>query len=204
MTVLAHEARDTAGAVGTGGEDAGTPTAVPHLPWPGGEPVDRGGAGGITGVDTGVPDRLPAADDRAGSGRAGDHVVSGQRRPGGGTGTEERAKEAAGAAGTSRVPHRAPGGAPPPGVVRLWFADGYALERAAGAFGARRDTAPGAGPGAGLSDAVALTLTFACGTGVGAVRAVLDVLDAAGVTAESITVHAHTLDDVFATVTGLV
>ncbi|MFI6644624.1 hypothetical protein [Streptomyces sp. NPDC050504] len=95
--------------------------------------------------------------------------------------------------------HPAPGGAPPPGLVRLRFADPYALVRAAAAFDDRTDT----GLGTPLIDTATLTLQMAGDTGVGTVRAVLDVLDTAAVAAEALTVHSQALDDVFAAVTGL-
>ncbi|WP_210589250.1 acetylglutamate kinase [Streptomyces sp. GESEQ-35] len=45
-------------AVGMTGEDADTLTAVRHMPWIDGEPVDVGRVGDITGVDTGALDCL--------------------------------------------------------------------------------------------------------------------------------------------------
>ncbi|MFF3941619.1 acetylglutamate kinase [Streptomyces phaeofaciens] len=47
-------------AVGMTGEDADTLTAVRHMPWIDGEPVDIGRVGDITGVDTGALDSLLA------------------------------------------------------------------------------------------------------------------------------------------------
>lgn len=47
-------------AVGMTGEDADTLTAVRHMPWVDGEPVDVGRVGDITGVDTGALDDLLA------------------------------------------------------------------------------------------------------------------------------------------------
>jgi acetylglutamate kinase len=47
-------------AVGMTGEDANTLTAVRHMPWIDGEPVDVGRVGDITGVDTGTLDGLLA------------------------------------------------------------------------------------------------------------------------------------------------
>ncbi|GAA1374898.1 acetylglutamate kinase [Streptomyces beijiangensis] len=47
-------------AVGMTGEDADTLTAVRHVPWIDGEPVDVGRVGDITGVDTGALDSLLA------------------------------------------------------------------------------------------------------------------------------------------------
>ncbi|MEU8792989.1 hypothetical protein [Streptomyces sp. NPDC048643] len=84
----------------------------------------------------------------------------------------------------------------PEGVVRLRFADVAALDRAGAAFGA------GAGGGA-VSDRATLTLRIPGEAGAESLRAVLDVLDAAAVTAESLTVHSHELDDVFSALTGL-
>ncbi|MFD5634339.1 MULTISPECIES: acetylglutamate kinase [unclassified Streptomyces] len=48
-------------AVGMTGEDAGTLTAVRHVPWIDGEPVDVGRVGDITGVDTTTLDGLLAS-----------------------------------------------------------------------------------------------------------------------------------------------
>ncbi|MET7745019.1 hypothetical protein [Streptomyces sp. NPDC005385] len=97
--------------------------------------------------------------------------------------------------GAGRVSGRAGGGAPA-GVVRLRFADVVALDRAGAAFGA--------GPGGGaVSDPATLTLQIPGEAGTETLRAVLEVLDAAALTAESLTVHSHELDDVFAALTGL-
>lgn len=88
---------------------------------------------------------------------------------------------------------------PPEALIRLRFADEIALERAGAAFGA------GSGPGFGeaRSDPATLTLRIHGDAGVETLRAVLAVLDAAAVTAESLTVHTHELDDVFAAFTSL-
>ncbi|WP_208903905.1 hypothetical protein [Streptomyces incarnatus] len=88
---------------------------------------------------------------------------------------------------------------PPDGVIRLRFADAGALGRAGAAFGA------GAGPGLGdaWSDPATLTLRITADAGIETLRAVLAVLDAAAVTAESLTVHTHELDDVLAVFTSL-
>ncbi|MHA5051044.1 hypothetical protein [Streptomyces sp. SD15] len=93
----------------------------------------------------------------------------------------------------------APRNDPPDGLIRLRFADAIALERAGAAFGA------GSGPGLGdaWSDPATLTLRIRGDAGIETLRAVLAVLDAAAVTAESLTVHTHELDDVFAAFTGL-
>ncbi|MFF3420012.1 acetylglutamate kinase [Streptomyces sp. NPDC002698] len=48
-------------AVGMTGEDANTLTAVRHVPWIGGEPIDVGRVGDITGVDTAALDGLLAS-----------------------------------------------------------------------------------------------------------------------------------------------
>lgn len=80
---------------------------------------------------------------------------------------------------------------PPAAVVRLRFADASALGRAGAAF-----------DGA-WSDPEALTLQVPGDAGVGTVRAVLAVLDAAALVPESFTVHTNELDDVFAAFTGL-
>ncbi|MFF0190319.1 hypothetical protein [Streptomyces sp. NPDC005244] len=99
--------------------------------------------------------------------------------------------------GAGRVSGRAgPGGGAPAGVVRLRFADVVALDRAGAAFGA--------GPGGGaVSDPATLTLQIPGEAGTETLRAVLEVLDAAALTAESLTVHSHELDDVFSALTGL-
>jgi hypothetical protein len=88
---------------------------------------------------------------------------------------------------------------PPAGLIRLRFADASALEGAGAAFAA------GSGPGFGdaWSDPATLTLQIAGDAGVETLRAVLAVLDAAAITAESLTVHTHELDDVFAAFTSL-
>jgi hypothetical protein len=90
-------------------------------------------------------------------------------------------------------------GGPPQGLIRLRFADAGALERAGAAFGAASDP----GLGALCGDPATLTLRIAGDAGVETLRAVLAVLDAAALTAESLTVHTHELDDVFAAFTGL-
>lgn len=99
--------------------------------------------------------------------------------------------------GAGRVSGRAgPGGGAPAGVVRLRFADVVALDRAGAAFGV--------GPGGGaVSDPATLTLQIPGEAGTETLRAVLEVLDAAALTAESLTVHSHELDDVFSALTGL-
>jgi hypothetical protein len=88
---------------------------------------------------------------------------------------------------------------PPDGLIRLRFADALALARAGAAFGA------GSGPGSGdvWSDPATLTLRICGDAGIETLRAVLAVLDAAAITAESLTVHTHELDDVFAAFTSL-
>jgi hypothetical protein len=80
---------------------------------------------------------------------------------------------------------------PPAAVVRLRFADASALDRAGAAF-----------EGA-WSDPEALTLQVPADAGIGTLRAVLAVLDAAALVPESFTVHTNELDDVFAAFTGL-
>ncbi|MGW2651483.1 hypothetical protein ACWC2T_43075 [Streptomyces sp. NPDC001393] len=88
---------------------------------------------------------------------------------------------------------------PPAGIIRLRFADAVALGRAGAAFGA--------GSGSGFNNAwsnpATLTLQITADAGVETLRAVLAILDAAAVTAESLTVHTHELDDVFAAFTSL-
>jgi hypothetical protein len=88
---------------------------------------------------------------------------------------------------------------PPAGLIRLRFADTASLERAGAAFGV------GSGPGFGdaCSDTASLTLQIPGDAGIDTLRAVLAVLDAAAITAESLTVHTHELDDVCAALTGL-
>ncbi|MFF5011569.1 hypothetical protein ACFY3G_53555 [Streptomyces phaeochromogenes] len=88
---------------------------------------------------------------------------------------------------------------PPDALIRLRFADANALEGAAAAFGA----ASGPGFGNAWSDPATRTLHIPGGAGVETLRAVLAVLDAATVTADSLTVHTHELDDIFAAFTAL-
>ncbi|WP_327324977.1 ATP-binding cassette domain-containing protein [Streptomyces sp. NBC_01210] len=78
----------------------------------------------------------------------------------------------------------------PGGHVRLTFGDGSAFEAAARAFGL------------GLRDADALTLTVPNDGSVRGLRAVLDVLDAASIEVDELSVHTPDLDDVFFAVTG--
>ncbi|RPF24814.1 hypothetical protein [Streptomyces sp. TLI_185] len=94
---------------------------------------------------------------------------------------------------------QAPPNDPPDALIRLRFADAIALERAGAAFGT------GSGPDLGdaWSDLATLTLQISGDAGVETLRAVLAVLDAAAVTAESLTVHTHELDDVYAAFTSL-
>ncbi|MFD9491343.1 hypothetical protein ACFWA1_07705 [Streptomyces sp. NPDC060005] len=132
---------------------------------------------GVYGSGDGLLGGVPGA---AGVRRAGLSLVPGRPEPGPGA-VRVRAGSGRGA---------------PPGVVRLRFADEAALERAGAAFGA--------GPGGGaFSDPATLTLQIPGQAGTESLRAVLDVLDAAAVTAESLTVHSHELDDVFSALTGL-
>ncbi|MFD9584819.1 hypothetical protein ACFWBM_09070 [Streptomyces sp. NPDC059980] len=132
---------------------------------------------GVYGSGDGLLGGVPGA---AGVRRAGLSLVLGRPEPGPGA-VRVRAGSGRGA---------------PPGVVRLRFADEAALERAGAAFGA------GAGGGA-FSDPATLTLQIPGQAGTESLRAVLGVLDAAAVTAESLTVHSHELDDVFSALTGL-
>ncbi|MGW6485636.1 hypothetical protein [Streptomyces sp. NPDC055056] len=132
---------------------------------------------GVYGSGDGLLDGVPGA---AGVRRAGLSLVPGRLERGPG--------RVSGRAGSGR-------GAPA-GVVRLRFADEAALERAGAAFGA--------GPGGGaFSDPQTLTLQIPGQAGTESLRAVLGVLDAAAVTAESLTVHSHELDDVFSALTSL-
>ncbi|MER5708736.1 ATP-binding cassette domain-containing protein [Streptomyces sp. NPDC042898] len=78
----------------------------------------------------------------------------------------------------------------PGGHIRLVFASPGELDAAARHFGAA------------ARDPEELTLRVPSDGGIPALRAVLDVLDAAGVRAESLTVHTPDLDDVFLTLTG--
>ncbi|WP_159050396.1 hypothetical protein [Streptomyces cellostaticus] len=94
---------------------------------------------------------------------------------------------------------RAPRNDPPDGLIRLRFADAIALERAGDAFGA--GSAPGLGDA--LSDPATLTLQIPGDAGIETLRAVLAVLDAAAITAVSLTVHTRELDDIFAAFTSL-
>ncbi|MDG6103284.1 daunorubicin resistance protein DrrA family ABC transporter ATP-binding protein [Dactylosporangium aurantiacum] len=78
----------------------------------------------------------------------------------------------------------------PGGHVRLRFADAAGLDRAAAMFdGAARDDD-------------ALTLRVPGDGGAGALRALLDRLDAAGVEVADLSVHTPDLDDVFFALTG--
>lgn len=91
-----------------------------------------------------------------------------------------------------------PRSAPPDALIRLRFTDTSALEGAAAAFGSA------SGPfGEAWSDRATLTLQIPGEAGVETLRAVLAVLDAAAVPADSLTVHAHELGDLFAAFTGL-
>ncbi|MGW1767282.1 hypothetical protein ACWCQL_24860 [Streptomyces sp. NPDC002073] len=88
---------------------------------------------------------------------------------------------------------------PPDGLIRLRFADASMLERAGAAFAA--GSAPGLGEA--RSDPATLTLRIPGSACVETLRAVLAVLDAAALPSESLTVHTHELDDVFAALAGL-
>ncbi|MEU6381103.1 hypothetical protein [Streptomyces sp. NPDC046909] len=88
---------------------------------------------------------------------------------------------------------------PPAGDIRLRFAYASELERAGAAFAA----ASGPGFGEAWSDPATLVLQIPADAGTETLRAVLGVLDAAAVTPESVTVHTHELDDVFAAFTSL-
>ncbi|MGW1885563.1 ATP-binding cassette domain-containing protein [Streptomyces sp. NPDC001970] len=78
----------------------------------------------------------------------------------------------------------------PGGHVRLRFGDGLAFEAAARAFGVAQ------------RDAEALTLSVPNDGSVRGLRAVLDVLDAASIEVDELSVHTPDLDDVFFAVTG--
>ncbi|MFH8342777.1 hypothetical protein [Streptomyces sp. AM6-12] len=89
---------------------------------------------------------------------------------------------------------------PPDALIRLRFGDAVALARAEAAF---HTAGPGAGLGDACGDVASLTLRIPGDAGVETVRAVLTVLDAAALTAESLTVHTNELGDVFAAFTSL-
>ncbi|MFI6104239.1 ATP-binding cassette domain-containing protein [Streptomyces sp. NPDC051310] len=78
----------------------------------------------------------------------------------------------------------------PGGHIRLRFAAAAELDTAARYFGAA------------ARDPEELTLRIPSDGSIPTLRAVLDVLDGAGVRAESLTVHTPDLDDVFLTLTG--
>jgi ABC-2 type transport system ATP-binding protein len=78
----------------------------------------------------------------------------------------------------------------PGGHIRLSFAEPGGLQLAAARFGSAR------------ADAEALSLQIPSDGSASAVRHVLDVLDAASVEAEALTVHTPDLDDVFLALTG--
>ncbi|TVL89149.1 ATP-binding cassette domain-containing protein [Streptomyces sp. SAJ15] len=80
----------------------------------------------------------------------------------------------------------------PGGHIRLRFADAPALDAAAALFGSVAIS----------RDSEALTLRIPSDGSVPTLRAVLDVIDNAGVRAEELTVHTPDLDDVFLTLTG--
>jgi len=85
----------------------------------------------------------------------------------------------------------------PGGHIRLRFADAVALATAArllgGSAGGEDNTA---------RDEAALTLTVPSAGGVGALRAVLDRLDAAHLEVDDLSIHTPDLDDVFFALTG--
>ncbi|MFI1735516.1 hypothetical protein ACH40E_41185 [Streptomyces acidicola] len=107
-------------------------------------------------------------------------------------------QDGSGGPGSGTAGRPAARGGPPGGLITLRFADAFALDRAGAVFGA------GSGPGLGdaQSDPAALTLRMAGDAAVETLRAVLAVLDAAAVTAESVSVHTRELDDVLAAFTG--
>jgi hypothetical protein len=110
-----------------------------------------------------------------------------------------------GPGGDGPGPRQGACGEPPGGVIRLRFADAPTLARAHAAFTAVAAFTAGSGPGLGgmWSDPATLSLRIAGDAGVATLRAVLAVLDSAALPAESLTVHTHELDDVFAAFTGL-
>ncbi|MFE9837961.1 hypothetical protein ACFYP4_22910 [Streptomyces sp. NPDC005551] len=93
----------------------------------------------------------------------------------------------------------APRSDPPDALIRMRFADALTLERAGAVFGAVAHP----GPGEASCDLVTLTLQIPGDAGVQTLRAVLAALDAAALTPESLTVHTHELDDLFAAFTSL-
>ncbi|MEV1085921.1 hypothetical protein AB0I98_48265, partial [Streptomyces sp. NPDC050211] len=195
-----HTAR--AGAHGQGG--SGARAASPG----GAEPADRPAAARAPGARLVLLSSLAEADapphenDRRAvsrgleSGPAPGHgtgyeVSCGPVRPAGRTGAGDPEPE-----DPELCPPR---NEPPSALIRLRFADAAALERAGAAFRA------GSGPGFGdaWGDPATLTLHIPGDAGIETLRAVLAVLDAAALTAESLTVHTRELDDVFAAFTGL-
>jgi ABC-2 type transport system ATP-binding protein len=78
----------------------------------------------------------------------------------------------------------------PGGHIRLRFADAPSLDAAARVLGAS------------ARDDAALTLSVATEAGVGALRAVLDRLDAADLEVDDLSIHTPDLDDVFFALTG--
>ncbi|MFF4911051.1 hypothetical protein [Streptomyces sp. NPDC001260] len=101
-----------------------------------------------------------------------------------------------GQGGDRPVPHSES----PAALVRLGFTDAEALARAGAAFA---EAGRHAGFGDACSDPATLTLRIQADAGLETLRTVLAVLDAAAVTAESLTVHTRELDDVFAAFTSL-
>ncbi|GHF24407.1 hypothetical protein GCM10018789_63090 [Streptomyces werraensis] len=128
------------------------------------------------------------------------HVADRTAGPSDRGGAEPRPPRGTPPGGPWSGPQGGPWSDPPGGLIRLRFADVRALDRAGAAFGA------GSGPGLGdaWSDPATLTLRMAGDAGVDSLRSVLAVLDAAAVTAESLTVHSRELDDVVDAFTALV
>ncbi|MER6738981.1 hypothetical protein [Streptomyces puniciscabiei] len=184
---------------GTPGDGAGLTAAAPFsgLPTlPTFLEPRAAGPTGCPGPSQPVPDH-PRPDDPESGHAEPSHLKPSHPRPG----PAESGHPGPGDPGTGDPLFRPvpPAHDPPDGVIRLRFADAGALGRAGAAFGA------GAGPGLGdaWSDPATLTLRITADAGIETLRAVLAVLDAAAVTAESLTVHTHELDDVLAVFTSL-
>ncbi|TFC04105.1 ATP-binding cassette domain-containing protein [Cryobacterium adonitolivorans] len=93
----------------------------------------------------------------------------------------------------------------PGGHIRLRFADAAALDAAAGLLdGSARDGSArdGSARDGSARDNAGLTLTVPSAGGVGALRSVLDRLDAAHLEVDDVSIHTPDLDDVFFALTG--
>ncbi|MFC9285806.1 ATP-binding cassette domain-containing protein [Streptomyces sp. NPDC057052] len=90
----------------------------------------------------------------------------------------------------------------PGGHVRLRFTDPVAYRSAAVALGGAALPGPRLHPSGAASDDEALSLRIPSDGSQRELRAVLDLLDAAGIEADELTVHTPDLDDVFFALTG--